>query len=122
MRVSLEHLDVLSVAKMMAAIQAVLGLIVGVIYGLFWGMAYGAMGLAGRGGGPGEMMASGAMAAICPIVVLPIVSAIAGFVSGAISAWVYNLAASQTGGVTMDFSLVEGLMGQEPPYQELDRA
>ncbi len=114
MLLRLNHLDVLSVAKMYGAIMAVIGVIAGLVYACFMtffaasfmsGLAAGA-GDAGRSGMAGAMGGS-LVGALCAIVFIPILYAVMGFIGGAIAAWVYNLLAPRIGGVVGSFDRLD---------------
>lgn len=91
--IEIKKFDVMSVAKIYAA----LGAIFGFIFGLLMAAGASAMGsmlsmVPGAGGMAGSL-------AIASIVIMPITYAIGGFISGAIGAFVYNIVADKIGGI-----------------------
>lgn len=84
------RIGVLSTAKISAAIMLIIGFIIGVFAALF-GMAFYYTGVESSG-----------LASFLAVIYLPIFYAIMGFVFGAISAWLYNLAAKRIGGIEFD--------------------
>lgn len=100
-KLHIKKLDVLSIAKIQAAVCAALGLIFGVIYFIFialFGMAM--MGIGGRQGAAGGigMMVGG----LFGIVIGVVLYAILGFIIGAISALIYNVVAGIIGGIEIE--------------------
>lgn len=95
-----QHIDVLSAAKIQGAIGVGIGLITGVLMAL-GGVGAGVMGnMMGFAHG---MQAISAFAGIFAVVGLPIVYGIGGFIGGIIGAFLYNLAAGFVGGVVLSF-------------------
>ncbi len=88
-----KSVDVLSVAKMLAAIQACLGLLIGAIVTL---VALAGLGADRDGALPGLLFG------VAAVVVLPIFYGVMGAVVGALSALLYNLFAGMVGGVRLD--------------------
>jgi len=88
----LKEIDVISLAKVQAAIMAVFGFILGLFQAIIGGIFGAAEGMGGMAAGLGFLA----------IIVSPIVAAIAGFVQGAIIAFVYNLIADWIGGIEID--------------------
>ena len=86
----LKSIDPMSLGKMMAIISAVIGFIAGLFSAAFAPFAamWNPVGAAALG--------------LLAIIVVPIVSAIAGFVLGVIVAFVYNEVAKRFGGVKLD--------------------
>ena len=100
-KLHIKKLDILSIAKIQAALCATLGTIFGVIYFIFialFGMAM--MGIGGRQGAAGGigMIVGG----LVGIVIGVVIYAILGFIVGAISALVYNLVAGIVGGIEIE--------------------
>lgn len=94
----LKKLGVLSLAKMEGGIMAVIGLIIGIIFTIV-GTIMG-----------GDIFGRPAISAIFDaglgfllIIIVPILYAVAGFILGAIGAFLYNIIAERIGGVEMDF-------------------
>ncbi len=88
----LKSIGVLSLAKIYALIMAVFGLIIGIFYG------FGMMAPIGFSGG----MMSGAVAGFLFVILMPVFYGVLGFVSGAITALLYNMFAKWVGGVEVD--------------------
>ena len=87
--IEFKQFDVMSVAKVTAAIMAIFGFIAGIMVAAF-GTA--AAIFAGAG-------ALGAGFGIASIVIFPVMMAIYGFVIGAVSAFLYNIVAKRIGGI-----------------------
>lgn len=99
-QLTIRRLGVLSVAKIQGAIALVFGLIIGVIYGLII-MLFGAALMSQSRGAAGGSIILGLLAMIG----IPIFYGIIGFIGGAISALIYNMAAGIAGGIEIE---VEG--------------
>ena len=96
----IRRVGVLSAAKLLGVLYAALGLLIGVLFALFSMVGGGAM-LAGGGdaaAGGGMMMGMG----IGFLIFAPIFYGLLGFIGGALSAWLYNLAAGWIGGIEID--------------------
>ena len=94
----IRSVGVMSLAKVMGVLYGGLGLIAGICIALFMVLGGGAMmasGQDGTGFGGGMMMGMGIGFAIAA----PIFYGLMGFIGGAITAWLYNLAAGWAGGV-----------------------
>jgi uncharacterized protein YacL len=91
----IQHIGVLSVAKVAAIIYLVIGLIIG----LLSSVAVLVASVAASGDFP---IANGMFFAIMTLVLAPLFYAVLGFVLGAIAAAVYNVAAKAIGGVEVD--------------------
>ena len=100
----IKRVGVLSAAKLLGLLYAGIGLIVGLLFALFSVLGGGAMMAAGGGEeaamGGGAMMGMGIGFAIFA----PICSGFLGFLGGALSAWLYNIAAGFAGGIEIDVS------------------
>jgi len=103
---TLKRFDVLSVAKfqavMMAAIYFIFALIGTAIAKIFGGMAGSMMMNQGM-----QMQAQGMQSAmtggsIMALILAPVFGAVAGFIGGAIVAFVYNVVAKVIGGIKLD--------------------
>jgi len=105
-RVVVRHLDVLSVAKLQAAIFFVLGLIVSVLYGLATLLM--AVGLTAGQGDAGAVggLAFGLIGGLLLIVFGTLLYAVMGFIAGAIFALIYNAAAGLFGGLIVDLESI----------------
>lgn len=103
--VVLNRIGVLSAARICGLIYGIFGLIIGILYG---GMIilFSLLGATISAGGGGPNAASGMMmgigGGICALVMFPVLYAVAGFLSGALGAAVYNLAASRIGGIELE--------------------
>ena len=116
MQLQLRHLDILSVAKMLALIYAVIGIIFGVLYALFMVIFTSSMAImAEEREELAGMMGGGIVGALCMVILFPIFYAILGFIGGALVAWLYNVAAGRMGGVVMRFESMDGPAGMTPP-------
>ena len=99
--VKLRKLGVMSVAKIYAVLGAIGGFIVGIIVSIM-SLAFSSVissASAGTAAMSGLFMAGGVFA----VIVMPIVYAILGFISGAIGAFLYNVVAGRIGGIEMKF-------------------
>jgi len=99
----IKRVGVLSLAKLMGLLYAGIGLIIGACFALFSVVGGGAM-LAGGSEeaamGGGMMMGMG----VGMLVFAPLFYGIAGFVGGALTGWLYNVAAKYTGGVELEMA------------------
>lgn len=111
----LRSVDVLSSAKILAAIHGVLGILIG-----FALLVVGVAGVFGaRGQGKLPMIGLMGLAVVAPLLYAGI-----GFVAGAVWALVYNLAAQYMGGLKLQLDLVSVGKLEPPPSfagQEFDR-
>lgn len=85
-----KKIDIMSMAKVEAIICAIFGLILGIIIALFGGIVGSLSGSSMGGWGVGA------------IIIVPILYGIIGFISGAIGAVIYNLAAGWVGGIEIE--------------------
>ncbi len=97
----LKRVDVMSLARLYAALGALVGFIIGLIVTII-SLAIGSVAPLI----PEATMSStpffwGMMGALS-IIVMPITYAVLGFVSGAVSAFLYNIVAERVGGVELD--------------------
>jgi len=109
----LKKVGVLSFAKFQAVFMAFIGLIMG-IFTAIMGVIYGAMLDSFRGGVVSvegaeletSMLSSGLLYGMgfLGIIVLPVLYSLAGFIFGAIGAWLYNLIAKWIGGIEVEFA------------------
>jgi hypothetical protein len=92
---TITRIGILSAAKMSAAMSFVISLIVALIYGAFLLFVF----LLGASltGDPSGILGLG-IYAICALVIMPFLYALAGFIGGAIWALIYNLLAQLIGG------------------------
>jgi hypothetical protein len=97
----IKRVGVLSLAKLMGILYGGLGLIIGACFALFSVVGGGAM-LAGGGEeaamGGGMMMGMG----VAMVIFAPIIYGLMGFVGGALTGWLYNVAAKFAGGVELE--------------------
>lgn len=89
---TIKRIDPFSLAKIQAFIFAVLSLVMVAGIGLF---AFGVTSFGGAG-------IKAALPFLVPIVLLPVVYGLMGFVMGYIAAWAYNLIAKVVGGIQID--------------------
>lgn len=95
---TIQRIGVLSAAKMHAVVMLAVGVLVGLIYGaILVGAGLIAM-MGGSGGGSVGLLVGGVAFAF----VFPLLYAALGFLIGALTAWVYNLAAGYIGGVEIE--------------------
>ena len=97
----IKRIGVMSLAKLMAVTYAAIGLIFGgfvALFGLLGGGAMMAAGADDAGMGSGIMAGMGLLA----VIVLPIFYGVLGFIGGALSAFVFNLAAGWIGGLELE--------------------
>ena len=92
-KVQLKRIGVFSLAKLQAILMAFVGLIIGIFSTVLEAMLGMFLGFPGFGMGLGFLS----------IVILPVIYAIFGFVSGAIGAFLYNLIAKWVGGIELEF-------------------
>ena len=97
----IRRVGVVSMAKLMGVLYGGIGLLVGAAFALFSIVGGGAL-LAGGGEegalGGGMMMGMG----VAMIVIAPVFYGITGFLAGALTGWLYNLAAGWVGGIEVD--------------------
>lgn len=97
----IKRVGVMSVAKLMGLLYGAIGLILGLCFALFSVVGGGAM-LAGGGEeaamGGGMMMGMG----LAFVFIAPIAYGLMGFIGGALSGWLYNVAAKYAGGIEID--------------------
>lgn len=99
----IKNVGVLSVAKVQGLVMAGIGLIFGSIYGLIF-ILFGAAMMAANGSGRGGVIGAGGsvLAGLIFMVVIPIFYGILGFVIGAITGLVYNIASKYVGGIELE--------------------
>jgi hypothetical protein len=95
-KVTVKKFDVYSVAKVYAVIGVVIGFFIGLMIAIFAGLGSAASDTMGF---PGVGLVGMGVAAI---VVAPIVYGIMMFISGAVSALIYNFVAQKIGGVVFE--------------------
>ena len=81
--------------------MAVVGLLQGIFYAVVGSVALSMPEVASQLGTDG---ASGLMLSWWALLIFPIANAIAGFLTGLIGAWIYNLLAKRVGGVHIELS------------------
>ena len=96
--VVVRRVGVLSLAKVSAAISLIFGLIFGAIYFLAMLLGLAAFGARGNGAAGVGVMIGGLVA----LVLITLLYALFGFLSGAIAAIVYNAAAGMFGGLELE--------------------
>lgn len=102
-RVMIKRVGVLSLAKIQAVVMAAIGVFVGVIYALMM-LTFGAVMMSQAGNSGIGAMAGGVAGGLLMIVIIPVFYAVLGFITGAISAFIYNLAAGVIGGLELELS------------------
>ena len=100
----LKKVGVMSVAKIFGVVLAIIGLIEGILFAAFGTMIGSITGAtsAAMFGGFGFVA----------IIIFPIISAISGFIGGAIGAALYNLVASKIGGIEIELVPAQPVMAQ----------
>lgn len=96
-RVVVRRMDVWSTARLSLVVYALVGL----VFGVFWAVLMGSMGSMGWPGA-GPMGAANPTVALFAVIAPPVFYAVAGFVGGAIMAFLYNLVAGWVGGIELD--------------------
>lgn len=98
----IRKIGVLSLAKLMAVMYAGIGLLFGGLYALVAVIGGGAM--LAMGGEEGAAVGGGMMIGIglAAVVFAPVLYGLLGFVGGAISALLFNLAAKYAGGLELE--------------------
>jgi len=89
-----------SCAKVSMVLYAVMGLLVGLMFS-FFGLVLGSLGT----GSDIPTGAIGALFGVGAIIILPIFYGVLGFITGALTAWVYNLIAQYVGGLEIDLEV-----------------
>lgn len=95
----LRRVGVASVAKLFGVLYGAIGLLAGGIMSVaaLFGAAIGAAADQGAGAVVGMLFGVGA------IILFPVIYGLMGFLIGALTAWLYNLAAGAMGGIEMEF-------------------
>jgi len=97
----IKRIGVLSLGKLLGLLYAGIGLLFGILYALFSVVGGGAM--MAMGGGEGAMGGGMLMGlGLAAVVMLPIFYGVLGFISGLLSAFLFNLAAKYTGGLEIE--------------------
>lgn len=109
-KVTVRRIGVLSLAKVQGVIMAAIGLVLGVLYGLII-MTFGAVMMSAGSRDAGAAAAGSVIGGLAMIVLFPIFYALIGFVMGAISAFIYNLAAGSIGGLEMELEQSADTLG-----------
>ena len=97
----IRRVGVMSMAKLMGVLYGGLGLLIGAVFALFSVLGGGALLASGAQEGAlggGMMMGMG----VAMVVVAPVFYGLTGFLAGALTGWLYNLAAGWVGGVEVD--------------------
>jgi len=113
----IKNVGVLSVAKVQGLVMAGIGLIFGIIYGLIF-ILFGAAMMAANGSGRGGVIGAGGsvLAGLIFMVVIPIFYGILGFVIGAITGLVYNVASKYVGGIELEMEPAPNSYDQPSTY------
>ncbi len=92
----------LSAGKVTGALYALIGLVFGVIFALIslLGIAIGS--LASNSSGSSTALFGGVGVAIASVIFLPVLYGVLGFISGLVSAFLYNVVAGLIGGIEVD--------------------
>ena len=96
--VELRRIGIWSAAKVQAVMMAIFGLFAGIFYAAM-GALISASGVPGVQGSGGFMLGFGFLS----IIILPIIYAVFGLISGAIGALIYNAVAALIGGLDLKF-------------------
>ena len=113
---TIRRFGVMSVAKIYGLLTFVIGLIIGVIYGLFlilFGAAMSAIAPSGD-----AALAGGVSTVVMGVIMMigfPIMYGIMGFIGGAISAVIYNIASGMIGGIKFELEGVQQEYAAPPP-------
>lgn len=99
--VTVRRLDVLSVAKLQAAIMLVIGLIFGAFGALFGAVGFLGFMASGDNAANAGAAAGGFVGIVVGIALITLLYAVIGFIGGALGALVYNTAAGMFGGIRM---------------------
>ena len=113
MNLTVKRIRVLSLAKLQAVLMAAIGLIVGVIYGVII-MVFGAALLSQTEAG-GAAAVGSVVGGLVVMVIAPIFYGVLGFVFGAISALVFNVAAGFMGGLELQVEGAAAELFATPP-------
>jgi hypothetical protein len=117
---TIRRFGVFSVAKINGLLGFIIGLLIGLIYGLFLILFGAAMSALAPGGG-NEALAGGVSTVVLGVITMiafPIIYGFLGFLGGAISAVVYNLAAGMIGGIKFELEGVQQEYAPPPPPQQ----
>ena len=105
---TIKSVDTMSVAKLYGALMAAVGFIVSALIALFYGVIFGGIGMLGMMAG-GSSAATGMVVMVIGIVMLVVMVAaitlmygVIGFITGAVGAYLYNLAAGRIGGIKIE--------------------
>lgn len=96
------RIGVLSLAKIQGLLMFVIGLIIGVIYGLFFMIFGAAISQLGRGENQLAGGVSSVVIGLIMMIAIPVFYGVLGFVGGAISGFIYNVAAGVVGGIKLE--------------------
>src|SRR5450432_1202920 len=99
----IRRVGVFSVAKMYGLLTFFIGLIIGILYGLFFILIGASMSNFGpRGEGQAIAGLGPVVIGLIFMVAFPVFYGIIGFITGAIGAFIYNIAAGIVGGIKLD--------------------
>jgi hypothetical protein len=116
---TVKRIGVLSLAKMQGVVMAVVGLIIGLIYGIFF-MIFSAVMMSSGAQGSGSAAAGGVVGGLAMMLIIPVFYAVLGFAVGALSAFIYNIAARSIGGVELELENTEAAFQSSPPPPQPD--
>jgi len=95
-------IDVLSAAKIQAVLMAAFGLVMGIFMTIVGALISSVASAAGA-----EEMAIGGIFGFMGLIIIPLMYGIIGFITGAITAFLYNLAAKWVGGLKIEVEMEE---------------
>jgi hypothetical protein len=84
------------------------------IYGLFF-IIFGAVMMSSGGQGAGSAAAGGLIGGLAMMVFIPVFYALLGFAVGALSAFIYNVAANAIGGLELELESADATFQTPPP-------
>ncbi|HEY9402206.1 MAG TPA: hypothetical protein VIQ24_05905 [Pyrinomonadaceae bacterium] len=109
-----KRIGVLSLAKVQGVVMAAIGLIIGLIYGLFF-IIFGAVMMSTGAKGAGSAAAGGLVGGLAMMIIIPVFYAVIGFTIGALSAFIYNVAANAIGGLELELESKDAGFQSPPP-------
>ena len=96
---TLKRIGPMSCGKVGGVLYGVMGLILGVLFALFSLLGAGAAAMQSEQAG-GALF--GALFGVGAVVLMPIFYGVLGFVSGVVTAWIYNVIAGRFGGIELE--------------------
>ncbi len=98
---TIQSISVMPFAMMLAVISAVIGLIVGIIYAVVFGAIFAA--IPSTSASSPNLGLLGVIFGVGAVIVVPIISFVAGLIQGLIIAVLYNFLAPRIGGIRLRF-------------------